>query len=113
MEGAAEVGYQYSNKFKGTVTVSVKHSQTQEKYDQLVEFPFDSTRKRMSVIVYDQQLQCHILYSKGADSIMMPRLSIEDALKKKLEEDLYTFACDGLRTLVFGKKPLDNYEEWY
>ena len=44
---------------------------------------------------------------------MMPRLSIEDALKKKLEEDLYTFACDGLRTLVFGKKPLDNYEEWY
>lgn len=30
--------------------------------------------------------------------------------QKKVEDDLYKFACDGLRTLVFAKKELSVKE---
>jgi len=39
----------------------------------LVEF--DSTRKRMSVILRDLQTNQIIVYTKGADSVIMPLLS--------------------------------------
>jgi magnesium-transporting ATPase (P-type) len=45
--------------------------------------------------------------SKGADSIMMPRIKIDVMTMKKVEEDLYKFATDGLRTLMFAKKELN------
>lgn len=40
-----------------------------------MEFPFDSTRKRMSLVVRDTQTGKYILMCKGADSIMLPRCS--------------------------------------
>lgn len=43
-----------------------------EKYKILAEFPFDSTRKRMSLIVEFEGLI--ILMTKGADSIVLPRI---------------------------------------
>ena len=55
-----------------------------------------------------------IMYMKGADSIMFPRLTIQPADLEKLEEDLSAFAKKGLRTLVMGKKILtqQTYDEW-
>ena len=45
-----------------------------EEYEILREFPFDSDRKRMTLIVkYQNRL---ILMCKGADNIMLPRLNI-------------------------------------
>ena len=46
-----------------------------EKYEILREFPFDSDRKRMTLIVKHQNRL--ILMCKGADSIMLPRLKME------------------------------------
>ena len=41
----------------------------------LAEFPFDSTRKRMSLIIkYGDVIY---LMSKGADSIILPRISFK------------------------------------
>lgn len=37
-----------------------------------VEFPFDSTRKRMSLVV--KHGDEYILMTKGADSIVLPRV---------------------------------------
>ncbi len=48
--------------------------QIEENYETLVEFPFDSTRKRMSLIVRNLQTKKLFLMSKGADSIMIPRV---------------------------------------
>lgn len=43
-----------------------------EEYEVLAEFPFDSTRKRMSLVVkYKGE---YILMCKGADSIILPRI---------------------------------------
>jgi len=72
----------------------------------LAEFPFDSTRKRMSLIV---RIKGHIiLMSKGADSIMLPRIDFkgDEAKKINVMQDLLDFAREGLRTLVMARKIL-------
>jgi Ca2+-transporting ATPase len=45
-------------------------------YDKLAEFPFDSDRKRMSVIVKHKDK--HFLMTKGADNVMLPRCSMSE-----------------------------------
>ena len=47
-------------------------TQRDEEYEILREFPFDSDRKRMTLIVRHQGRV--IMMTKGADSIMLPRL---------------------------------------
>ena len=39
---------------------------------------------------------------------MMPRMIIDSQSQKKLDSDLYDFACKGLRTLVMGFKSLET-----
>ena len=48
--------------------------------------------------------------TKGADSIMMPRVKIDIQTQKGIESDLYKFAIEGLRTLVFSKRELSQKE---
>ena len=76
-----------------------------ENYFIEAEFPFDSTRKRMTLIVkYKGQ---HYLMCKGADSIILPRVDFGDdseaqAFKLSIARNLLDFAKEGLRTLVVG-----------
>ena len=92
----------------------------------LIEFevlhvlPFDSDRKRMSIILRHQLTRERILFCKGADSAIFPRLepaeagSEEEALLDKTQQHLNMYAKEGLRVLVMAKRILsDNeYEEW-
>jgi phospholipid-transporting ATPase len=72
----------------------------------IVEFPFDSVRKRMSVIIKDLQSGSYMILCKGADSVMMDRINFDKngipGLRDIVNEDLYQYSCDGLRTLVFA-----------
>ena len=62
----------------------------------------------MSLIIKDQG-KC-FLYSKGADSVMMPRIKFDadqDTEQQHVTEDhLHKFATDGLRVLIIGYKEL-------
>jgi len=53
------------------------------------------------------------LYTKGADSNMITQMDWESRKSEKelLEKHLYTFACDGLRTLVMGKRKVSEKEK--
>lgn len=73
-------------------------------YQVLAEFPFDSTRKRMSVIIKENDR--YYLLCKGADNIMQPRIQWKKSEKESVHEDLHSFAVDGLRTLVMAKKEI-------
>lgn len=72
---------------------------------------FNSTRKRMSVVVKVDGK--YILYCKGADNVMAER-SVKGSNKKKLTSALQTFASEGLRTLVLARRQLSvaEYEKW-
>ncbi|KAF0293172.1 putative phospholipid-transporting ATPase VA [Amphibalanus amphitrite] len=91
----------------------------------LVEFeilnvlPFDSDRKRMSVILRHVATQQIILYTKGADSNMLPL--VETATDYQSQEILYrtqqqlnVSSRRGLRVLVLAKKNLseEEYQDW-
>ncbi|KAH0616216.1 hypothetical protein JD844_027173 [Phrynosoma platyrhinos] len=87
--------------------------------------PFDSTRKRMSVVVKHPLLNRIVMYTKGADSVIMDLLQTEETGDKKIvmfrrrnqdrtQRHLDDYATQGLRTLCIAMKILndDEYEEW-
>lgn len=92
-----------------------------KKYRLMHTLPFDSTRKRMSVVVQEPESNKLILYCKGADSTIMELLSDADRtgadtepyFNKALEITNY-YASHGLRTLCLAKKELnpDEYSYW-
>ena len=85
-----------------------------ETWEILATLPFDSDRKRMTMIVESKQREI-ILFSKGADEVIFPLINDEEIscgisnAKGILQIHLETnekFAKLGLRTLVLAKKTL-------
>ncbi|BCN94202.1 calcium-transporting ATPase [Thiomicrorhabdus immobilis] len=85
-----------------------------EQYTEVVNFPFDSKRKMMSVIVEDKQNQ-YWLIVKGAPDVMIENseaVQLHDSLgdmltdKPKVEAVVENFANQALRTLAIGYRKL-------
>lgn len=115
----------------GTAVVSLPGEGLME-FQVLHVLPFDSVRKRMSIILRHPITKERILFCKGADSAMFPRLrrrrqqrppaatshhqdDPEAEAEEKTKAQLESYAKLGLRVLVMAKKVLDDdaeYEEW-
>ncbi|KAM6267784.1 phospholipid-transporting ATPase VD isoform 2-T3 [Spheniscus humboldti] len=88
--------------------------------------PFDSVRKRMSVVVRHPVSNKVVVYTKGADSVMMDLLRTasqvgtnnsemeQKKIKKRTQKHLDDYARRGLRTLCIAKKVMSDaeYAEW-
>ncbi|EGC38128.1 hypothetical protein DICPUDRAFT_93905 [Dictyostelium purpureum] len=86
-------------------------------YDLLAIMEFSSDRRRMSILLRDPESGKIILYSKGADSIMMERLSEEEKnseILQKTKEHITDFSREGLRTLILAKREIsqEEYDNW-
>jgi phospholipid-translocating ATPase len=87
-------------------------------YEQLDVIKFNSTRKRMTVIVREpQELGGKILLlTKGADNVIFERLAQVDdeTLRDQTERDIEAFSNMGLRTLTLAQRILDQetYDQW-
>lgn len=121
--GAKYFGYEFIDREPGSVSLKTP-SGTVDQYDILEVFEFDSTRKRMSVIVQrrktDDELMAMtaddedevLVLTKGADSMLFPRLAsdaVSEANARTREttlQHLEAFAQDGLRTLVICSKKM-------
>ncbi|XP_006872752.1 PREDICTED: probable phospholipid-transporting ATPase VD [Chrysochloris asiatica] len=79
--------------------------------------PFDSVRKRMSVVVRHPLSNQVVVYTKGADSVIMELLSVTSpdgahlekqqmAIREKTQKHLDDYAKRGLRTLCIAKKAI-------
>lgn len=110
---ARDVGFPFVAKTKEAVEIEVMGQK--EKYVVLQMIEFNSTRKRMSVIVRTPQGQI-VLYCKGADSVIYQRLAPDHdvALKEQTSKDMEAFANGGLRTLCIASRDLgeQEYMEW-
>lgn len=90
-------------------------------FDILNILPFDSIRKRMSVIVKHPITNEIILYCKGADTTVLPHVancaddSEQCLILNKTQQHLNAYAREGLRVLVMAKRILTahEYAEWY
>ncbi|KAM9341246.1 phospholipid-transporting ATPase VD [Symphorus nematophorus] len=86
--------------------------------------PFDSNRKRMSVVVRHPLSGQVVVYTKGADSVIMDLTEtpkgaeqaqeIYSHIREQTQKHLDSYARDGLRTLCIAKKVLEEeeYEVW-
>ncbi len=104
--------------FEGDELIKKENSKTYRKvtylYDdykvhknyELIEIlEFDSSRKRMSVIVKHSETDMYMLYTKGADTEMFKKSSSFNE-KTKFEACLKNYSEQGWRTLVFAYKIL-------
>ncbi|XP_012641788.2 phospholipid-transporting ATPase VB isoform X1 [Microcebus murinus] len=95
-------------------------------FDLLCTLGFDSVRKRMSVVVRHPLTGEIVVYTKGADSVIMDLLEdpacvtnidMEKKLKKiraQTQKHLDLYARDGLRTLCIAKKVIseEDFQRW-
>lgn len=114
VNGAKDVGIELVARNHARLEIENKLIDVKENYKVVAEFPFDSTRKCMSVIIRDQYLK-YYLYTKGADSVMLEKINFEKSeikgLKEIVSQELYNYSCEGLRTLVMAMRqvPEDEY----
>ncbi|KAJ4469887.1 phospholipid-transporting ATPase 1 [Lentinula aciculospora] len=106
---ARDVGFPFINKGKDGIDIEVMGQK--ERYEVLKVLEFNSTRKRMSVVVRNPEGKL-ILYTKGADSVIYARLAEDHdvRLKEQTNQDMEVFANGGLRTLCIAYRVLEEEE---
>lgn len=110
---ARDVGFPFIS--KGRERIDIEMMGQPESYVLLKVLEFNSTRKRMSVIVRNPQGRI-VLYCKGADSVIYERLADDHdpILKDQTSKDMEAFANSGLRTLCIAYRLIsdEEYLEW-
>jgi magnesium-transporting ATPase (P-type) len=118
-QAASDFGVRMISHSAYTVVVrSINSTNTQKEdieYEILCLLPFDSARRRMSIIVRTNE-QIY-LYIKGAETSIWPNLSdLNDAdIKATIEQHSLGFAEQGYRSLLVAYReiPLSEYETWF
>ncbi|KAG8839086.1 hypothetical protein FRC18_000965 [Serendipita sp. 400] len=110
---ARDAGFPFVAKSNTSIDIEVMGQP--ERYIPLRVLEFNSTRKRMSVIVRNPEGKI-VLYCKGADSVIYARLASDHdpALKEATARDMEAFANAGLRTLCISYRYLseEEYLNW-
>ncbi|KZV76767.1 phospholipid-translocating P-type ATPase [Peniophora sp. CONT] len=113
VSAARDAGFPFLNRTKDYVEIEALGQP--ERYTPLRVLEFNSTRKRMSVLVRNPQGRV-ILYCKGADSVIYERLAedCDPELKAQTAKDMETFANGGLRTLCIAWRMVEEeeYLDW-
>lgn len=78
-----------------------------DRYNIVCEFPFDSNRKMMSVVVKDE-LDGNVVLAKGAPEVMIEKSNLSEDDKRLVHVQVERMAEQGLRTLGFGKKKAND-----
>ncbi|KAJ3338214.1 hypothetical protein HDU93_009874 [Gonapodya sp. JEL0774] len=124
LEGLKANNVELVGRTKNSLSVSFFDPNEDQHYELLVLLEFNSDRKRMSVVVRHPPPRSSVagtkgpifLYCKGADNIILPRLSTDPSVNdpsyvRSAERALEAFSVEGLRTLVVASK-LISEDEW-
>ena len=114
VKGSKQVGIEFYGKEFTDIKIYNKLSNKLMIFEFLEEFPFDSDRKRMSVIVIDKQTNDYIIFCKGADSVLLSRLKCETKALEDYTRVIKSFSKQGLRVLVTARRIMTKKEflEW-
>ncbi|CAA7261647.1 unnamed protein product [Cyclocybe aegerita] len=109
--GAELLGFQFRTRKPKSVFVTIR-GQSQE-FEILNVCEFNSTRKRMSTVVRGPDGKIK-LYTKGADTVILERLSKNQPYTEATLSHLEDYATEGLRTLciAFREIPEQEYQQW-
>ncbi|CAN1312762.1 Putative phospholipid-transporting ATPase 9 [Linum perenne] len=111
---ARELGFEFYKRTQTSISVReldlVSGDKVERVYTLLNVLEFNSTRKRMSVIVRDEDGKL-LLLCKGADSVMFERLAKGGRqFEKETRTHVSDYADAGLRTLILAYRELDEHE---
>ncbi|CEP15033.1 hypothetical protein [Parasitella parasitica] len=112
VNGANDVfGYKFTARKPHSITCLRKG--IEEEYQILNVCEFNSTRKRMSVVLRGPDGRVK-LYCKGADTVILERLCNDNPFVEPTLRHLESYACEGLRTLCFAMREIsdDEYAKW-
>jgi phospholipid-translocating P-type ATPase (flippase) len=117
VDGGITLGYTFLGATSDEITVG--HAGAERIYKHLATIPFNSARKRMSVLIVTPEGE-YRLYCKGADNVMFDRAGGYDLCggQDLLDEHLEAFSNEGLRTLVLAYRiltkevALDWLQQW-
>lgn len=129
VSGAKYFGFEFVHREPGSVSIKTPEG-TIDQYEILEVFEFDSTRKRMTVVLQKRKTDEELMQMnedddddvfilcKGADSVLFPRLANSagnDSVREPTLTHMENFARDGLRTLVICSKvmKLKQWEEFH
>ena len=107
-------GYEFMERHDKKIIIKNLLTTHNEEIIILHTIAFTSKRKRMSVIIKDNDNNIKIL-TKGADTIMLPRLGKgQDKLIDITNQHIQDFALEGLRCLVIASCIISNqdYKKW-
>ncbi|KAL1305891.1 hypothetical protein AAFC00_004037 [Neodothiora populina] len=111
VEGAVTLGYKFIARKPRSVMIMMGDQEAE--YELLAVCEFNSTRKRMSTIFRcpDGKIRC---YCKGADTVILERLSGNNATVEATLQHLEEYAAEGLRTLCLAMRevPEQEFKEW-
>ena len=112
VEGASMLGYKFTTRRPKSVNVYIE-GEGEFEYEVLNICEFNSTRKRMSAILRCPDGKIRI-YCKGADTVILERLSRNNPFVELTTQHLEDYATDGLRTLCLAMRevPEDEYRQW-
>lgn len=123
VKAASLYGYRLLSRSPDKVTLLIP-GEGEITYEVLHVLPFDSLRKRMSIVVRRQDDSSIVVYCKGADSTVLPKLdrssrqfvadevdagdgqsgTKHDSLVEETVNHLDLYARDGLRTLCMARR---------
>ncbi|KAJ4458775.1 phospholipid-transporting P-type ATPase [Paratrimastix pyriformis] len=111
VKAAAQQGFYFHTKRASSIVVSLLGQDVEFEVRCVLEF--DSDRKRNSVITYSQGR--YTIWTKGADTMILPRLAPGSPILTATREHLEGFAAEGLRTLVVGYRdiPEPEFAAWF
>lgn len=113
VDAARQLGFEFVNRSQGNLTLNMLGKEVT--YEILNVMEYSSDRGCMSVVARTPDGSIR-LYCKGSDTKVMAKIreGTDKNLLTKTDNDLHTFAREGLRTLVLASKviPEDEYNEW-
>ncbi|XWS60364.1 hypothetical protein CRYUN_Cryun07bG0029600 [Craigia yunnanensis] len=111
---ARELGFEFHERTQTSISLyeldPVSCQKVERSYKLLNTLEFSSSRKRMSVIVRNEEGKL-LLLCKGADSVMFERLAKNgQEFAEQTREHIDEYADAGLRTLVLAYREIDEEE---
>ncbi|CAM9001167.1 unnamed protein product [Rhodiola kirilowii] len=111
---ARELGFEFYNRTQTSISLRelnpLSGKTIEREYKLLNIIEFNSTRKRMSVIIQDTEGRI-VLLCKGADSVMFERLSKNGReFEKETQSHCNEYADAGLRTLLLAYRVIGEAE---
>ena len=107
VDGAKSLGFLFHTRKPKSVTIAING--VDEEYEILTVNEFNSTRKRMSVLVRSSSGKVKLLI-KGADTVIYERLKPGCTYMEQTSQHLEEYANEGLRTLVLAYRDIPDQE---